>query len=202
MSEDYLWNKTGGDAEIEKLENALKAFRFRETAPPAIPAETFVLEKKPARKFFDFRFAFAFASGAAAILILLGVWFQFTNDRTANLDTLSAANPPTPINSEIPRDAAESNPENQIAEPIRQSPQTFKRSVVKTRRTVPANFKHSRAVSKNNKIKDSTVALTKEEKYAYEQLMLALSITGSKLKIVRDKANNIEEQNAALETQR
>jgi len=31
-------------------------------------------------------------------------------------------------------------------------------------------------------------------------LMLALSITGSKLKIVKDKINGIEEQNAVLDT--
>jgi hypothetical protein len=186
MSEDYLWDKTGGDREIEKLENALKAFRYRETAPPAIPAKTVVLEEKPARRFFDFRFAFAFASGAGAILILLGVWFQFANQRAANSDALAAANS-APVKNEILRNMTENKPENRIAEPIRQPQQVFKQNVVKIRQNVPASGKHNRAVGKNNKIKDSTVALT---------------ITGSKLKIVKDKANNIEEQNAVLETQR
>ena len=32
MNEEYLWNKTGGDAEIEELENALKAFSYKQTA--------------------------------------------------------------------------------------------------------------------------------------------------------------------------
>jgi hypothetical protein len=41
--------------------------------------------------------------------------------------------------------------------------------------------------------------LTAEEKYAYDQLMLALSITGSKLKIVKDKIAGTEDQNAVRE---
>ena len=46
-------------------------------------------------------------------------------------------------------------------------------------------------------------ALTEEEKYAYGQLMLALSITGSKLKIVKDTINGVEEiENAAKENER
>jgi hypothetical protein len=36
------------------------------------------------------------------------------------------------------------------------------------------------------------VALTDEERYAYNRLMLALSITGSKLKLVRDTIDQIE----------
>ena len=39
MNEDYLWDKTGEDPEIEKLENALQVFRYKETAPPALPAK-------------------------------------------------------------------------------------------------------------------------------------------------------------------
>ena len=41
MKEDYLWDKTGSDPEIEKLENALKAFRYQETAPPELPAKNY-----------------------------------------------------------------------------------------------------------------------------------------------------------------
>jgi hypothetical protein len=45
-------------------------------------------------------------------------------------------------------------------------------------------------------------ALTKEEKYAYDQLMLALSITSSKLKMVKDKVAGVEEKNAVRENER
>ena len=38
MNNDYLWDKTGEDAEIESLENLLGGLRFQPTAPPALPA--------------------------------------------------------------------------------------------------------------------------------------------------------------------
>ena len=44
--------------------------------------------------------------------------------------------------------------------------------------------------------KNEIVKLTEEEKEAYEKLMLALSITSSKLKIVKDKVQNTDEQTA------
>ena len=40
--------------------------------------------------------------------------------------------------------------------------------------------------------KNEPVKLTNEEKFAYNQLMLALSITGSKLKLVQDTIDRIE----------
>ena len=57
-------------------------------------------------------------------------------------------------------------------------------------------------VAANIETKKPTVKLTKEEKYAYDQLMLALSVTSSKLKLVTDKIDGIEEQNAVLENGR
>ncbi len=51
--------------------------------------------------------------------------------------------------------------------------------------------------SKTRKIKNNQfVKLTEEEKAAYEKLMLALSITSSKLKIVKDKVQNLDDQTA------
>ena len=73
MNEEYLWDKTGEDAEIQQLENALAAFRYQETAPPALPSKilTFqpkIVEKtvaeKPPR-----RFSYALATCTATILI-------------------------------------------------------------------------------------------------------------------------------------
>ncbi len=68
MKEDYLWNKTGNDPEIEKLENALKAFRYQETAPPALPAKIIPFETKTSRGFF--RLAFAFTAFATVLVDL------------------------------------------------------------------------------------------------------------------------------------
>ena len=50
MNEDYLWNRIGQKiAEIEKLENALKAFRYQEIAPPELPAKIIPFETKNRR---------------------------------------------------------------------------------------------------------------------------------------------------------
>jgi hypothetical protein len=46
------------------------------------------------------------------------------------------------------------------------------------------------------------VKLTEEEKYAYNQLMLALSITSSKLKLVEDKIYGAENPEKSLENAR
>ena len=78
----------------------------------------------------------------------------------------------------------------------------FKPTVVKIRRTIPVNLRQNKKPARKLETKSNEIALTKEEKYAYDQLMLALSITSSKLKIVKDKANGIEEQNAVVKTER
>jgi hypothetical protein len=51
---------------------------------------------------------------------------------------------------------------------------------------------------KNQRIK--SIQLTKEEKEAYDQLMLALAITGSKLREVKDKVNGLVEPTASIKT--
>ena len=48
------------------------------------------------------------------------------------------------------------------------------------------------SVARRVEVKKSSDKLTKEETYAYNQLMLALSITGSKLKLVKDKIDRTE----------
>ncbi len=79
MKDDYLWNKTGADPEIQRLENALRVFRYRETAPPALPAKIIPFERKISRRFF--RLAFAFAVCAAFIIVSLGVWLQISSEK-------------------------------------------------------------------------------------------------------------------------
>ena len=75
MKEDYLWDKTGENAEIEMLENALQAFRYQETAPPALPAKVLPFKKEHSRKFFHFAMVAAACLGFG--LFALGVWVQF-----------------------------------------------------------------------------------------------------------------------------
>ena len=202
MREDYLWDKSGEDAEIRRLENALQAFRCRESAPPVIPAKIMVAAEKPARKFFTFRFAFtfAFASSAAIVLILLGVWFRLASNEIgvpseiAQTNTTESRAPGSNIN--LPN-APDVLPFKDVEVP---PPPVAQRNVVKIRQTIPA--RQNKKPVRKPELKRQELILTEEEKYAYDQLMLALSITSSKLKIVKDKANGIEEPNDIVKTER
>lgn len=203
MKEEYLWNKTGTDPEIEKLENALKAFRYQESEPPALPAKMVPFERKSPLRFFQF--VFAFAGSAALVLVSLGVWIQFSVNKIENVDSLAQSIVPQ-INVEIPEEISDEKLQN--ADFVKPADMPFtkiniskpaKRKIVKASRLVPVNTAQNQTIARKTKIKKPSDDLTEEEKYAYNQLMLALSITGSKLKIVRDKANSIEEQTAILE---
>src|SRR4030095_14620048 len=79
MKEDYLWNKTGSDAEIEKLENALKAFQFQAQEPPALPTKVTSSDEKRPFSFFKLGFAFAFAASVAVVAFAVA-WFRIPAD--------------------------------------------------------------------------------------------------------------------------
>src|SRR4028118_1783973 len=87
MKQDYLWDKTGADPEIENLENALAVFRYKETAPPALPAKIIPFKKESPRR--SFRFAYAVAACTAFVMIGLGVWFQFSTNETATQESIA-----------------------------------------------------------------------------------------------------------------
>ncbi len=199
MKEDYLWNKKGNDAEIEKLENALAQFRYRETAAPVIiPEKISTVAEKPKRRIFNFSLAFSFASCAAFVLILLGAWFQFSGKNAANISDLSKSIPPE-VKIVLPNE-----PDKII------SPEELKRSSEKSE--TPKHIKAKNPISekkiapqktvlikrKGEKPKAETLELTEEEKYAYDQLMLALSITSSKLNLVKEKVAFIESPNLSV----
>lgn len=179
MNDDYLWNKTGEDAEIERLEDALKAFRYEEIAPPALPAKVLpFIKKEPSRRVFPL----AIAASAAFVMISLGVWFQVSSNKTevaSELPTIAkqnefADNPlvkePPVINIETPK-------------------QSVRRNFIKPKKAAIA---HRRVTAQKNKNAEAIANLTKEERYAYNQLMTALSITSSKLKIVKDRVEGVE----------
>ncbi len=188
MKEDYLWDKTGNDTEIEKLENILSQFRCKETSTPVIiPEKVLTIEKTPKRKLFSFSFAFAFASCAAFVLVLLGVWFQVSNRNLENINDLSKSiTPETKI--VLPEKSVETvAPIEAVKTPKPFEKPTFIKAKNSTslRRIVPQK---TIFIEQTNKVpKPESVKLTEEEQYAYDQLMLALSITSSKLKLVKEK---------------
>lgn len=197
MKEDYLWDKTGEDAEIQALENALKAFRCTETAPPELPQKVFTLKKSNGRRFFR-KLGFGFAAFAAVVALFSVIWFQAANNKIPVAETVAEINAP-PADDKIGNEEIIKTPE--IA-PVENPQRAAKPGVVKARQKSAPIINVNKAVLRDTKPKEPAETLTAEEKYAYDQLMLALSITGSKLRIVKDKINGIEDQNAALETAR
>jgi hypothetical protein len=190
MKEDYLWDKTGNDPEIEKLENVLKAFRQKETTPPAIPAKVIPVKSEPSRSIFPF--AFAFAASITFVLILVGVWFQTESNTSPTENNLAKISPQKEIVSESSIKEQQTFDDQKIDLPVKNTvipKEPIKRKAENNRR----HF-HKITYRKKSKIKPKniqngaeTAELTKEEKYAYDQLMLALSITSSKLNLVKDK---------------
>ena len=174
MNDEYLWQRTGEDPEIERLEKALAVFRYRE-ALAATPVVT-ATDERPRR--WRISLAFAFAS-VVAVAILAAAWFQIsreTIDRGISPEVVSL---PETTSTAFMDDQKESSntdvPERRIARNERRPKINLKR----------ASF-HRRSKPKDRTPADSFAALTSEERYAYRQLTLALSITGSKLKIVQD----------------
>ncbi len=68
MKEDYLWNKTGDDAEIKRLEETLAVFRSRTDMPPLIVPETANEKNGFSSWFTGFRLAFAATATVAAAI--------------------------------------------------------------------------------------------------------------------------------------
>jgi hypothetical protein len=189
MKEDYLWDKTGEDAEIQSLENALKAFRWQENAPPELPQKVFTIEKQMPRRFF--RFGFAFAAFAAAVVVLSVVWLQFSGSESPGAETVAETTAPASAEKTAGESFIETRG-NEPASPVATVP-AAQPNVVKIRRKSAPVVRARKTIWRRPKIAEPVETLTAEEKHAYNQLMLALSITGTQLKIVKDKVQGIEE---------
>lgn len=191
MENDYLWDKTGEDKEIERLENALKQFRYQPTAPPVLPVKVLQIEEKPKFSFFNLRFALAGFACLAIVFVGLGIFLRVANDKIGDIADLSQ---PIVEPTEFPVE-----PINQPAQATL-NPKIIERGVdkkqIQTTKFVAVS-KPNRIVFRQPapkvKLQKAVIQLTAEEKYAYSQLMLALSITGEKLKEVKNKANSIED---------
>ncbi|MGE3465694.1 MAG: hypothetical protein AB7J13_02070 [Pyrinomonadaceae bacterium] len=184
MESNYLTDKTGRDIEVERLEGLLSEFRYVETAAPDLPASNVIeFAKQPRRRAWTI-----FAASAGFACVLIGVfWFMAGTERPSSTDlasnigsgqneTTAAAVPA----ADLPAPDAGPQAENEIS-PAAASP-------VEVKRQPRARY----AVHRPAKRAAEAVELTAEEKYAYDQLMLALSITSSKLKMVRDKVDGRE----------
>ncbi|HRH45839.1 MAG TPA: hypothetical protein PKY82_29625 [Pyrinomonadaceae bacterium] len=187
MENDYLWDKIGEDAEIEELEKTLQVFRYQESNAPKLPAK--IVETKPKFSLLSLRFALSFAT---CIALLIGGFFVWSKLSTKQDLALTAIN---------------QNSSKTVIAPINVAPiQIVEKPPKQEFVPKPFNISYRQKVSAPviSKIKSKRIApkvkLTDEEQYAYDQLMLALSITGSKLKEVQDKVNGGEETTSVIKS--
>ncbi len=199
MKEDYLWDKTGEDPEIQRLENALQVFRYKETAPPALPAKIIPFERKISRRFF--RLAFAFAACAAFVIVSLSVWLQISSEKIEVAKDSTETTAPQ-ISKKVSDEIADEKPDDLIVKKVEVPKQSAEQKIIKVRKLVPASVRQNKPIAQNIQVEKPTDKLTKDEKYAYDQLMLALSITSSKLKLVEEKIYGVEETKNILENER
>ncbi len=194
MKEDYLCDKTGAaDPEIERLENVLAVFRYQETEPPALPAKMIPFERETPRGFL--RLAFAFAACAAFVFVSLGVWLQFSGKKIEVAKDSTETNAPAVV-EEFVQETPIPQPEDSIIKKVEIPKQSVERSFVKVKKSVPLIDRQNELIVRNVEIKKPAVKLTKKEKYAYDQLMLALSVTSSAFKKVKDKVESVEDEAA------
>lgn len=172
MKEDYLWDKTGKDPEIEKLENALEVFRYKETKPPALPENVLQFRKEDKNVFSRraFSIPMTIAASVALLAVISGLW-------------LFALNRQERIGNSIAQNNFKYGEElNWAIEQPTTAPEVGEKVIRnKVRRFSPKPKR------------EKEIELTDEERYAYEQLMKALKITSEKLNYVKQKTQGEEE---------
>lgn len=218
MKTDYLWDKTGEDAEIERLENALASFRYRAatTNDAAIvsPLQTAKVEPRAGRfsfgrefspRIFSYKFALAASACAAFLLIGFAVRLRISSDKINVADQHAAVVAPVE-NASQTAESIRVNPNDSPFKNFETDAKSAGRKIVggkidSRRQPVAASFSRRRKVSPIEKA-PAKIQFTDEELYAYNQLKLALSIASSKLKLVRDKAESAQENDAGSENGR
>ena len=199
MKEDYLWSKTGHDPEIEKLEDALRIFRYAETAPPALPAKIVPFEKKARHNFF--RLSFAFAACAVLVIFSFGIWRQISSEKIVFTENLQESIAPQ-INKKNNNEISSEKQADVAVRKIEIIKQPVGQKFVKARKNVATIARQNKFVAQKTEFKKPALKFTEEEKYAYNQLMLALSITSSKLKLVEEKIYGEDESKNVIENGR
>ena len=175
MNNDYLWDRTGSDAEIERLESVLEGLRFYPKEPPAAPAREIVIEPARSRWFMRLGLGFAAASMATAALLFAILPSGNTLQPVAVIDDGIKSSDRVTTPATLPG-----------AEYIKASatPKRPKKRVPKKRVRREARF--APAPEPQRPLPET---LTAEERDAYRQLMTALAVAGEQLSIVRHKLN-------------
>ena len=181
MKEDYLWDKKGSDAEIERLEGLLSGFRYVDE--PAAPSN---VVEFPDRRYEgrNTHWMIAIAASVAIGAVAIGAWTLSSSIE----DPLIAGAPGS--NAVAAPNAVETQVKNAVEEPAQPILSRADIRPAKSRNSTHKAAFRARPRHRKPVVED---AFTKDELQAYNQLMLALSITGSKLQIVKDSVNGTQE---------
>jgi len=187
MNEDYLWDKNGEDREIERIESVLSALRYQKDFSPVLPGPIAIVGRERAGRW---TFSFGFAFAACLLMVAVGGYWFVVTERNAlpAIESVSIKPPSTDV--EIPNantSISTSDIHSQTHDAIEITPRHV-RTIFRSR--IPRKQRWTLSTAR---VHTQNKQLTKEEHYAYQQLMLALSITGSKLKIVRDTMTAAED---------
>lgn len=186
MKEDYLWDKSGTpDPEIEKLENALQVFRYKETQPPALPANNVVAFKNDSKNVSTrrvFSIPMTIAASVALMAVVSGLWFFISNNQkqagnNVVLEIRQEEEIPwamLPIEKTVDVKDEKKDEKNVVLFPSQNA----------------RNIPHPK--------QEEEIKLTDEERYAYEQLMKALKITSDKLNYIKQKTQGKEEEKGII----
>jgi hypothetical protein len=196
MSDEYLFEKQGTDAEIEKFEELLSAYRLSPVVPKLARAKG---GKTSGSVFNWFKLSYAVAF-ASLLIVCAGAVLSIRYVYQVNREVTAARPVDTP---EIDRMVLTSANSEQAA--IDNSPSVAVRVPTVPSAKAPSRVKtiprsHQRSLVA--KTIEKTPRLTKEEQYAYDQLKVALWITGSKLRVVQDTIDRVDDHRPATANER
>ena len=182
MKNDYLFDGTGQDPEIEKLEDLLSGYRYAETDPPELPALNIIqpFERVSWRRRLGLVLTFGTAVVAA---VMIAMYVNTTRVVPVPQPEVVATQEPTITNEQPTTTNVKPTVVRPEVIPVGASPSQKPRGQ-------RANFVSRPKMPKATIAKRHQVILTEEERYAYNQVKLALFITGSKLRAVSDAVEN------------
>src|SRR5688572_23209094 len=175
MNQEYLWSKKGNDPDVERLEGLLRDFRFDGKSAPELPSTNMVsVAKGPKRRFV---LGISFVTAAAA-LVLMAIWI--TTGPVAPVAKVEQDTASDEVTAVLKNDNVR---EGRLTDSATDFVPKSEPLSLMTPTAGPPRSKPHRPARGPKAVKTK---LTREEKYAYDRLMFALSIAGSKLRVVQD----------------
>jgi hypothetical protein len=172
MKTDYLWDKRGSDSEIERIETLLSEYRYVPVPAPNVA---------PPEEVSWWRWLLPAIAFAALLLTVVWIGSVHKSPVAVSKEEALAELVPAPAVAAVPETPAGTAVET----PASARPAQTRLMSTPIRAKVSSNRKRP--------IKSATVALTDEEKYAYEQVVRALYITGTQLRSVHSAIAGIED---------